>query len=41
MLNFATAIAVSRVTAAPPQEIQDLVESVRVPRGAGAAAADH
>ena len=41
MLNFATAIAVSRVTAEPPQEIQDLVESVRVPRGAGAAAADH
>ncbi|RDC74558.1 cation acetate symporter [Rhodovulum sp. 12E13] len=41
ILNFATAIGVSRVTAAPPQEIQDLVESVRVPRGAGAAAADH
>ncbi|MEO1680041.1 MAG: sodium:solute symporter family protein [Pseudomonadota bacterium] len=41
MLNFATAIAVSRVTAAPPKEIQDLVESVRIPRGAGAAAADH
>ncbi|MEE4120977.1 MAG: VC_2705 family sodium/solute symporter, partial [Paracoccaceae bacterium] len=41
ILNFATAIAVSRVTAAPPQEIQDLVESVRVPRGAGAAAVDH
>jgi cation/acetate symporter len=40
-LNFATAIGVSRVTAAPPQEIQDLVESVRVPRGAGTAAADH
>ncbi|MEE4119643.1 MAG: sodium:solute symporter family protein [Paracoccaceae bacterium] len=41
LLNFGTAIAVSRVTAEPPQEIQDLVESVRVPRGAGAAAADH
>ena len=41
MLNFATAIAVSRATQAPPREIQDLVESVRVPRGAGAAAADH
>jgi len=40
-LNFATAIGVSRMTAAPPQEIQDLVESVRVPRGAAAAAADH
>ena len=34
ILNFAVALIVSRVTAAPPQEIQDLVESVRVPRGA-------
>lgn len=37
LLNFAVAIAVSRVTAAPPQHIQELVESIRVPRGAGAA----
>jgi cation/acetate symporter len=37
LLNFAVAFAVSRVTAEPPQEIQDLVESVRIPRGAGAA----
>lgn len=41
MLNFVTAYFVSNATKAPPQEIQDLVESVRVPRGAGAAAADH
>jgi len=41
MINFAVAIGVSRVTAAPPQEIVDLVESVRIPNGAGAAAADH
>jgi cation/acetate symporter len=41
MINFAVAIGVSRVTAAPPQEIVDLVESVRIPKGAGAAAADH
>ena len=41
MINFAVAIGVSRVTAAPPQEIMDLVESVRIPKGAGAAAADH
>lgn len=34
ILNFAVALIVSRVTAAPPQEIQELVESVRVPRGA-------
>ncbi|MGP0173976.1 sodium:solute symporter family protein [Pseudomonas sp. NCHU5208] len=37
LINFAVAFAVSRVTAAPPQEIQDLVESVRTPKGAGAA----
>ncbi|MEJ6392644.1 sodium:solute symporter family protein [Gymnodinialimonas sp. 2305UL16-5] len=35
--NFGVAFLVSRATAAPPQEIQDLVESVRIPRGAGAA----
>ena len=37
MLNFAVAYAVSLSTEAPPQEIQDLVESVRTPKGAGAA----
>jgi cation/acetate symporter len=37
VLNFAAAIAVSTVTASPPEEIQKLVESVRYPRGAGTA----
>ena len=37
MINFAVAYAVSMSTEAPPQEIQDLVESVRTPKGAGAA----
>lgn len=37
LINFAVAYAVSMVTAEPPQEIQDLVESVRTPKGAGAA----
>ncbi|MCQ4294280.1 cation acetate symporter [Pseudomonas stutzeri] len=37
MLNFAVAYAVSLSTEAPPQEIQDLVESVRTPKGAGVA----
>ena len=40
MLNFAVATAISRVTAPPPIEIQELVESIRVPRGSGAAV-DH
>ncbi|MGV8949508.1 MAG: sodium:solute symporter family protein [Cypionkella sp.] len=37
LINFVVAYAVSSVTAAPPQRIQDLVEGIRVPRGAGAA----
>ncbi|MGM0412241.1 MAG: sodium:solute symporter family protein [Pseudomonadota bacterium] len=37
LLNFAVAWAVSKVTAAPPQSIQELVASIRVPRGAGEA----
>ena len=40
VLNFVVAYVVSNATAAPPKEIQDLVESVRIPRGAGAAT-DH
>ena len=39
-INFAVAYVVSNATEAPPREIQDLVESIRVPRGAGAAT-DH
>ncbi len=39
VLNFGVAYAVSSMTAAPPKHIQDLVESVRIPRGAGAALA--
>ncbi len=37
MINFAVAFLVSRVTQEPPQEIQDLVESIRIPRGAAGA----
>ncbi|WP_294230034.1 sodium:solute symporter family protein [uncultured Shimia sp.] len=36
-VNFAVAYAVSGMTKPIPQEIKDLVESVRVPRGAGTA----
>ncbi|MBB3184360.1 cation/acetate symporter [Halomonas fontilapidosi] len=35
--NFIVAFAVSSATEEPPQEIQDLVESVRYPKGAGIA----
>ena len=37
MLNFATAFIISSMTEEPPEEIQELVESIRVPRGAGSA----
>ncbi len=39
LFNFAVAMIVSRVTAAPPEHIQHLVEDIRVPAGAGAASA--
>jgi cation/acetate symporter len=39
IVNFIVAYAVSSATEAPPQRIQELVDSVRVPRGAGAATA--
>jgi cation/acetate symporter len=37
LLNFVAAYAVMSMTKEPPEEIQELVESIRVPRGAGAA----
>ena len=37
LLNFIVAYVVSMMTAPPPKDVQDLVESIRVPRGAGAA----
>lgn len=35
LLNVTVAVAVARFTPAPPPEIQQLVETIRVPRGAG------
>ena len=40
ILNFVVAYVVSNATDEPPVEIQDLVESIRIPRGAGQAV-DH
>ncbi|MFN3392583.1 MAG: sodium:solute symporter family protein [Meiothermus ruber] len=34
LLNFVITYFVSRITPEPPKEVQDLVESVRIPRGA-------
>ncbi|MBY8966380.1 hypothetical protein KHP57_11770 [Algiphilus sp. NNCM1] len=39
VINFAVAFTVSRMTAPPPAHIQELVEHVRIPRGAVGAVA--
>jgi len=39
LLNFITALVVSKLTKEPPVEIQNLVEDIRVPRGSGTAVA--
>jgi cation/acetate symporter len=39
LLNFVVAYVISSMTKAPPQDVQDLIQSIRVPKGAGAAQA--
>lgn len=39
-VNFVVALAVSRFTPAPPGHVQEMVESIRYPRGAGNASHD-
>lgn len=39
LLNFAVAIAVNKVTRDAPQDVQDMVEEIRYPKGAGVAQA--
>ena len=41
VINFLVAYVVASTTKETPQEIKDLVESVRVPRGAASAQSDH
>lgn len=41
IFNLILALVVSRLTAAPPQEIQDLVEDIRIPRGAASPGEAH
>ncbi|GAA4243992.1 MULTISPECIES: sodium:solute symporter family protein [Winogradskyella] len=36
-VNFVVSVVISRVSVAPPQEVQDMVESIRIPSGAGEA----
>ena len=35
LVNFAVSLVVSRITSAPPEEIQHIVEDIRIPSGAG------
>lgn len=37
LLNFMVSITVSRFTPPPPEEVQEIVENIRIPNGAGAA----
>ena len=41
LVNFVVAFAVDKVTAAPPQHIQQMVEAVRIPRGSKAVDGAH
>ena len=41
IVNFAVAFVVDKVTKEPPEHIQHMVESVRIPRGAGAVTGAH
>jgi cation/acetate symporter len=38
ILNFVIAITVSRLTAKPPQSVQELVDNIRIPSGTKATA---
>ena len=35
LLNFIVSIVIMRFTPDPPQEVQDIVENIRIPSGAG------
>lgn len=39
-VNFAVSLIISKFTPAPPADVQEMVENIRIPRGAGAAV-DH
>ena len=40
LLNFVVCFIVSKFTPAPPQNVQDMIQEIRIPRGAGGAV-DH
>ena len=40
LINFTVSIIISKFTPAPPAEVQEIVENIRIPSGAGEAS-DH
>ena len=40
-VNFIVSLTVCRFTAVPPQEVQEIVENIRIPSGVGQASASH
>ena len=36
-VNFVFSVVISRMTPAPPENVQDIVENIRIPSGAGEA----
>ena len=41
IVNVIVSVVVSRITPAPPEEVQEIVENIRIPSGAGEASASH
>jgi cation/acetate symporter len=37
LINFVVSIVVCQLTSAPPKEVQEIVENIRIPSGAGEA----
>jgi cation/acetate symporter len=37
LINFVSCFVVSKFTPAPPKKVQDLIQEIRIPKGAGAA----
>ena len=35
IVNVVVSVVISRMTAEPPEEVQDIVENIRIPSGAG------
>ena len=41
LVNVLVSLLVSRLTPAPPADVQEIVENIRIPSGAGAASGGH